>query len=523
MVYLIALHTARTTPESGCHSRMGTPHPGADAPGSPIPGGILRLPPIWGFLTAFCLAGGALPAQAHPVPKGSHDRTIVVRPGTEAVVVQYRLEVDLYTAIYEDLKPLLTDDTFATLSAGSEFLEAFTRLFGPRLAAGLGGNLDGRPLVFACTKYQQQMVKEPLSPGGVHLRADFVFRAAWQLPADSSHRFLFREGNFAGKPGTIQLTLAAGAGVRLSRGDPLPEGMTADEFARTARARVERAGDQTPEETVPEGADPARGGGDSSLLQLFLGARRTPWMLLLLSALLGAAHALTPGHGKTLVAAYLVGERGTVWHAIVLGLVTTLTHTGIVLLVALGLWRMFPNGISDAERGGIQQTLELGGGALIVGLGFWLLLRRLTGKADHFHLGGSGHHHHHHGPGDHSHAHSHHDHDHAHPHSHAMPGGWWGLVTLGVVGGIVPCWDAIALLVAAVAMNLFWLALPMLLAFSAGLAGILVAIGIVVVRTKALAGKRWEKSRLFRALPLVSSVLVTCLGLWLCYKSVHGG
>lgn len=88
---------------------------------------------------------------------------------------------------------------------------------------------------------------------------------------------------------------------------------------------------------------------------------------------------------------------------------------------------------------------------------------------------------------------------------------------------MVPCWDAVALLLAAVAMNLFWWALPMLLAFSAGLAGVLIAIGIVVVRTKAVAGKRWKESRLFRALPVVSATLVTGLGLWLCFKAVHGG
>ena len=97
------------------------------------------------------------------------------------------------------------------------------------------------------------------------------------------------------------------------------------------------------------------------------------------------------------------------------------------------------------------------------------------------------------------------------------------MIALGIQGGIVPCWDAVALLVAAVTMNKLWWALPLLLAFSAGLAGVLVAIGILVVQTRLLAGKHWENSRLFRALPLVSALLVTALGLWLCYKGVNGG
>ncbi|MBL8794770.1 MAG: nickel transporter, partial [Planctomycetia bacterium] len=74
-----------------------------------------------------------------------------------------------------------------------------------------------------------------------------------------------------------------------------------------------------------------------SLLDLLLDPARNFWVLLYLAAILGAGHALTPGHGKTLVAAYLVGERGTVWHAVLLGVVTTLTHTSTVLLLALVL------------------------------------------------------------------------------------------------------------------------------------------------------------------------------------------
>lgn len=249
-----------------------------------------------------------------------------------------------------------------------------------------------------------------------------------------------------------------------------------------------------------------------ALVRLFLHSRQGPWLLLLLSAGLGAAHALTPGHGKTLVAAYLVGQRGTTAHAVALGLVTTLTHTGVVLVLALVLRLCFPGGMDAATRQGVSRALELVGGLLIAGLGLWLLLRRLAGQADHVHLGGG--HHHHHGPG-----------GHHHHHHHPIPDrvSWWGLITLGVSGGIVPCWDAVALLLAALALNLLWWALPMLLAFSAGLAGVLVLIGLLVVHTRALAGARFENSRLFRALPLCSALAVTGLGLWLCYSSLHAG
>ena len=92
---------------------------------------------------------------------------------------------------------------------------------------------------------------------------------------------------------------------------------------------------------------------------------------------------------------------------------------------------------------------------------------------------------------------------------------------LGINGGIVPCWDAIVVLVLAVSTNQLWLALPMLLAFSAGLAAVLIFIGIAVVRAKGLAGPRLRSSKAARLLPIASAVVVTALGLWLCYDSLH--
>jgi nickel/cobalt exporter len=203
-----------------------------------------------------------------------------------------------------------------------------------------------------------------------------------------------------------------------------------------------------------------------------------------------------------LVAAYLVGERGTAFHALVLGLVTTLTHTGTVLALAAALLFFFPR----AVPADIQFGLGLVGGLLVAGMGAWLLLRRLSGGADHFHIGGGGHHHHHN--------------EHNHTHAPHVPG-WWGLIVLGVSGGIIPCWDAILMLGFAISAQRLWLGVPLLLAFSAGLAGVLIAIGIGVVYLKGFASSHWAESRAVQGLPIVSAVLVTCLGLWLCYDSTH--
>jgi ABC-type nickel/cobalt efflux system permease component RcnA len=442
---------------------------------------------------------------------------VVVRLAADAVTVHYHLEVDSWTLIFEDLPRVEDRVNVGRLSRPDELYGAFTRTAAADLAAGLRATLDGRPLTFTCVR-QEHADRDSV-------QCDFQFRAAWELSAGMAHAFAFRDGTYDKRPGLVKLSLEGGPSVRLLEKSEPDEALQARpekdlsaedrERLRSATATVEAnpegAGGE-PEAPAPESGPGGGAGEDTGLVRLFLHSRQGPWLLLLLSAGLGAAHALTPGHGKTLVAAYLVGERGTTAHAVVLGLVTTLTHTGVVLVLALVLRLCFPRGMDASMRQDVHRALELVGGLLIAGLGCWLLLRRLAGQADHVHLGGG--HHHHHGPG------GHHHHRH-HPAADRV--GWWGLITLGVSGGIVPCWDAVALLLAALALNLLWWALPMLLAFSAGLAGVLVLIGLLVVHTRALAGARFENSRLFRALPLCSAVAVTGLGLWLCYSSLHAG
>ena len=100
---------------------------------------------------------------------------------------------------------------------------------------------------------------------------------------------------------------------------------------------------------------------------------------------------------------------------------------------------------------------------------------------------------------------------------------WWGLLVLGASGGIVPCWDAIAMLAWAVGSNQVDLALPLLLAFSAGLAGVLVLVGILVVQVRNFAVSHWGEGRIVHSLPIASAIFITAIGLWLCYESVPSG
>jgi nickel/cobalt transporter (NicO) family protein len=507
-------------------------------------------------------------ARAHPVPKENHDRTITVRldrAGTDQllVTVAYRLEVDEWTVIEKDMPPFKDEANFADF--GREKLDAFygefTRLYAPILArklyatvarsaladswllrrlAVLARRVDldtliekSEPLKFECVKREHRVRDEQGVLLG-HLRCDFEFRASARLAPGRVHYLTFREGNYLLQNGLIDVSLGHGGGVDLLDSEaPTAElkkrGQTSlgpgdDDRLRSVAATFRTlAPGQAPAPASPKAPEPVRPAPpehDEGLFQLFLHSDHALWLLLLLAAWIGAVHALTPGHGKTLIAAYLVGERGTVWHALVLGLVTTFTHTAVVIAVALGLWLLYPAGVPDEARRSVNYGLQLTMGLLVLAAGVWLLLRRLSGKADHFHLGGHGHHHHHHGH------HHHHHHDHAHAdHDHDAEGnvvprqgsvGWWGLVTLGISGGIVPCWDAIAILAVTVGTNMVWLALPLVLAFSAGLASVLVVIGILVVRARGFATSRWGEGRLVRSLPVLSALAVTLIGVWLC-------
>jgi nickel/cobalt transporter (NicO) family protein len=481
--------------------------------------GALTLSPCHLVTVSLALSGFAAPASAHPVPKGAHDRILTVRLTRDAVVVDYRLEVDQWTIVFQDLEAVADKVDLKKLSKPEDFWTAFEQTYAPILADNLIATLDGKPLTFTCVKRTHEITKPDNN-----LRCDFVFRAAWQPVLGQRVKFAFREGNYELEEGRIQLALTSEPGVGVFEKVEPDEALKArlpidlkpgdSEKLRTAKATCLVPGTLPPSapvmaETAAPLEEPAAGeAGGESLLDLLLDTRRGFWVLLLLAGGFGAAHALTPGHGKTLVAAYLVGERGTALHAVVLGLVTTVTHTGAVILLAAGLLFLFPKAVPAQ----LQVTLGLASGLLVAGMGLWLLLRRLSGGADHVHVGGG-----------HGHSHSH---GHSHGHAHALPAPgervhWWDLIVLGMSGGIVPCWDALAMFGWAIGAQRLWLGLPLLLAFSAGLASVLVVIGLGVVYVKGFATSRLGEGGFIRALPLVSAVLVTVMGLWLCYESLH--
>jgi nickel/cobalt exporter len=268
----------------------------------------------------------------------------------------------------------------------------------------------------------------------------------------------------------------------------------------------------------------AGAGQTDALTRLLHQQALTPWMIAAaigIAFALGAAHALTPGHGKTIVAAYLVGSRGTLKHAAFLGGMVTFTHT--ISVFALGLVTLFLFQYVMPQK--VTQVLGAISGLSIVAIGGWMLFKRLRGAGhvhshthDHVHDHAHEHHHHH----DHDHAH---DHAHTHTHSHGPDGhthshvpdeiSWSSLVALGASGGLVPCESALVLLLTAIALRRVGLGLVLLVSFSLGLALVLMAIGVLVIYAKNLlpGGGHASGHPFYRWMPVASAAVVMVLGM----------
>jgi ABC-type nickel/cobalt efflux system permease component RcnA len=252
----------------------------------------------------------------------------------------------------------------------------------------------------------------------------------------------------------------------------------------------------------------------------------------------GAGHALTPGHGKTIVAAYLVGSRSTPWHALYLGLTVTLTHT--LGVFALGLVALFASQYILPEQ--LYPWLGVASGLIVVGLGgamLWSRVRQLLVSHQHPHDHAV--HDHDHAPHDHTHEHEHHHdhthshrhahkvhhtHDQQHSHSHLPPGAdgapvtWRSLLALGVSGGLLPCPSALVLLLTAVSLNRAALGMVLVVVFSVGLAGVLTLVGLLFVKGSRLVPQLPRVGVWSPLLPTVSALAITLVGLWLTAAAV---
>ena len=238
-------------------------------------------------------------------------------------------------------------------------------------------------------------------------------------------------------------------------------------------------------------------------------------LAVVLSVLLGAVHAFAPGHGKTVMAAYLVGRKGSYRHAAVIGLTMTATHTAGVLL--LGVLLSTSTTLAPESLYPWLGTLS---GLLLVAIGIGLLVRRAR-RVEHDHTH------------DHTRDHDHElvtvgggDHGHAHPHSHShapmadgvAPFGWRGLMAMGLVGGLVPSPSALVVLLGAIALGRAWFGVALVAGYGIGMAATLLGLGIVLLRAqhrlegRLAQGRAGWFGRVSRVLPTVAALVIIVVG-----------
>jgi nickel/cobalt exporter len=361
--------------------------------------------------------------------------------------------------------------------------------------------VDGRPVPLRPAG--RPSLSHPEGAGGlVTTRVELPLSAAVSAP----RRVALRDGTFPGRVGWHAIVSRPGRGtaVRASApaGDPTgglrryPEdALSSPADVREATFAVSPGGGtlQAPDgRRVSHAAE--RGGDALSRAFSSAAAGEGVLVLLLLTAFAwGALHALSPGHGKAMVAAYLVGTRGTARHAVALGATVTVTHTAGVFalgLVALGLSEyVLPEDL--------YPWLNLVSGLLVLGVGAGVLRSHLRRRRHHR-------------------RHHHHDHSHAPPERLS----WRGLIAMGASAGLIPCPSALVVLLGAVAQGQIALGMLLIVAFSLGLAATLTGLGLVVVLAGRALGRLNVPAGLVTAVPAISALLIVGVGFVLTVQAV---
>jgi nickel/cobalt exporter len=363
-----------------------------------------------------------------------------------------------------------------------------------------------------------------------------------------AERVVLRDETFPDRVGWRAIVAEPGEGtaVRSSApsGDPTnglrryPEDLLDSPLDRRAASFAVEPGDGTLVAPRAEGGKfvATRDGSGEGFASVFedAAAGQSVLVLLLLAAFgWGALHALSPGHGKAMVAAYLIGTRGTARHAVWLGVTVTITHT--IGVFALGLVTLALSQYILPED--LYPWLTLISGLLVVTIGAgvlrsrfrWARARRAaaaegpaTAATDHGPSAEAPLHRH--GKGDHGH---HHHHGHSHGHGQSHPDGESAvtrrsLIAMGAAAGLIPCPSALVVLLGAIAQHEVALGLLLIVAFSVGLAGTLTALGVLVVYARRILPRGRLTGRLATALPALSALAIVVVGCVLTARAVPG-
>jgi nickel/cobalt transporter (NicO) family protein len=430
-------------------------------------------------------------ALAHPLGNFTINTSasLVLRP--DEVIVDYAVDMAEIPTFQE--RRMIDADDDGSLSS------AETAAYRGHACAGLEGgvhlNVDGTPVRLAMRSSDLSL---PVGQAGLRtLRLVCNFGTA--VAPGATHDLVFEDANYPDRLGWREVT-AAGDGATIVRSDVPTESPSLrltsypknvrPSNVRSATVAFEPGGAPLRARSASGTATQASGG----LLGRFasrpdLSAGLVALMIVAAVAL-GAIHALGPGHGKSLIGAYLVGNGGTLRQAVVVGAAVSVMHTASVL--GLGLLVLSAEQLFAPER--VYPWLGLASGLVALGLGAALLVSRLHALSER----------------------RRHGHDHAHP---ARPLSRRGLIALAFAGGILPSPSALVVLLGSVSIGRTALGLVLIAAFSVGLAASLVTVGAVAIRARHMATGRLPAG-LMRLAPVVSAGCIALVGLALTARGL---
>jgi ABC-type nickel/cobalt efflux system permease component RcnA len=482
----------------------------------------------FGLVVAAAVGGAADRAGAHPLGNFTVNRYagITVAPGELRVhYVVDTAEIPTFQA-----RDDIDRDGDRQLAPGE--LAAYATDACERITGGLDLAIDRRQV--AVHPVGATAATRPGQAGLDTLRLECDLTAA----APKSGRVEFTDRNEPERVGWREI-VAAGDGTTLHDATVPAQSLTAalreypdDQLAapldvRTASFSYTPGGAAAPTADAGDAAGAAenpitdRYEGFTSWFTSSVEARRLTLGLALLATaaaiVLGAFHAIAPGHGKTVLAAYLVGERGSVREGMLLGLTVAVTHTLGVLVLGAVL-----TASQTFAPESVYPWLGVLSGVCFAALGVSILARAMRGRR-----GGHGHRHGGHVHDDHHHGHDHgHGHGSDHPHDHRdgrPPMRPRELITLGFAGGLVPTPSALVVLLGATAIGRAWFGVLLVIAYGAGMSATLVAAGLALAWARRRFELRAASERALRiaaVLPIVTGLVVTLGGLTLIARSV---
>lgn len=486
-------------------------------------------------------------AFAHPLGNFTINHFARIEIGSSSVAVHYVIDMAEIPAFQELQKIKVSGNVEPSV----EELKAYAEQAAAKLAEGILLEIDGSPVPM---NVRSTLATTPAGAGGLPtVRIECDFAGSFDAGV-ATHRVRLENINYRDRLGWREMVAVPAAGISIFDSTAYGNGLTDALKAYPENSLSAPLDERVAELSFARGVTPA---GATALItrdgrvavqsrdrfaELISVPELTPMVALfglLIAVALGSVHALSPGHGKTVVGAYLVGSRGTARHAAFLGLTVTITHT--LGVFALGLVTLFASQYVVPER--LFPILSLISGGIVLTIGLSLFIRRLRAafahknhSHDHSHESHS-----HEGHSHHGHAHDHHtqDHDHSNDtslvhshggrtHSHLPPGTdgsritWRSLLALGISGGLLPCPSALVVLLSAISLHRVGYGLILVIAFSLGLAATLTAVGLMFVYAGRFFKRPFGNGRLVRVLPVASAFVIACAGAAICYEAVVG-